>query len=169
MSDLYTVVEILEQLIVEHEKMLKLAGHKRDVLIKGNIDELSRILQFESRCINTIQSLELEREKHVSLYLVQRGIRKETCYLSDLIEMAEKPELKKSLSMCQQKLGNIMTELKEANDLNQQLIEQSLEFVNFTLEEMTAPTEEPTYQNTQKASRLNPYAKPSHGFFDSKA
>lgn len=169
MSDLYTIVEILEQLIVEHEKMLKLAGHKKDVLIKGNIDELSRILQFESRCINAIQSLELEREKHVSLYLMQRGIRKETCYLSDLIEMAEQPELKQSLSMCQQKLGKIMAELKETNDLNQKLIEQSLEFVNFTLEEMTAPSEEPTYQNTQKASRPNPYTKPSHGFFDSKA
>lgn len=169
MSDLYTIVEILEQLVVEHEKMLKLAEHKKDVLIKGNIDELSRILQFESRCINAIQSLELEREKHVSLYLMQRGIRKETCYLGDLIEMAEKPELKQSLSTCQQKLSNSISELKLVNELNQKLIEQSLAFLNFTIEELTVPFEEPTYQNAQKASRPNPYMKPSHGFFDSKA
>ncbi|MMZ44639.1 FlgN protein [compost metagenome] len=169
MSDLYTVVEILEQLIVEHEKMLKLAGHKKDALIKGNIDELSRILQFESRCINAIQSLELEREKHVSLYLMQRGIRKETCYLSDLIELTEKTELKQSLSVCQQKLSSSISELKLVNELNQKLIEQSLALLNFTIEELTAPFEEPTYQNTQKASRPNPYMKPSHGFFDSKA
>jgi flagellar biosynthesis/type III secretory pathway chaperone len=168
MSDLYTVIEILEQLIAEHERMLDLAKHKKDVLIKGAINDLARILQFESRCINTIQSLELEREKHVSLYLMRRGVRKETCYLSDLIEMAGDGEVKNVLSGCQKRLGEIIKELQNMNELNQQLIEQSLAFVNFTLEEMTAPPEELVYQNT-KIKRANPYTKQSGGFFDSKA
>ncbi|GEN35045.1 MULTISPECIES: flagellar protein FlgN [Aneurinibacillus] len=168
MNDLYTVIEILERLITEHERMLKLARHKKDTLIKGDIDELARILQFESRCINTIQSLELEREKHISLYLMRRGIRRETFYLSDLIEIAGSPEIKRELSRCQKQLGDVIKELQGLNELNQKLIEQSLSFVNFTLEEMTAPPEEPVYQNS-KATRPNPYTKHSGGFFDSKA
>ncbi|MBN6186963.1 flagellar protein FlgN [Aneurinibacillus sp. BA2021] len=168
MNDLYTIVEILDQLIVEHERMLKLAGHKKDVLIKGAINDLARILQFESRCITTIQSLEVEREKQISLYLMQRGVRKETCYISDLIEMTGNPELKKALTACQQKLGAVITELKHANELNQKLIEQSLAFVNMSLEELTAPPEdEHVYKKT--TARANPYTQASRGFFDSKA
>jgi flagellar biosynthesis/type III secretory pathway chaperone len=168
MSNLYKVVEILEQLIAEHERMLKLARHKKDVLIKGAINDLARILQFESRCINTIQSLELEREKCISLYLMQRGIRKETCYISDLIEMAGSPEMKQALERCQKRLGEVIDELKSLNELNQKLIEQSLAFVNMTLEEMTAPPEqEHVYQKVN--ARQNPYAKAARGFFDSKA
>jgi flagellar biosynthesis/type III secretory pathway chaperone len=168
MSNLYKVVEILEQLIAEHERMLKLARHKKDVLIKGAINDLARILQFESRCINTIQSLELEREKCISLYLMQRGIRKETCYISDLIEMAGSTEMKQALERCQKRLGEVIGELKSLNDLNQKLIEQSLAFVNMTLEEMTAPPEqEHVYQKVN--ARQNPYTKAARGFFDSKA
>jgi flagellar biosynthesis/type III secretory pathway chaperone len=168
MNDLYTVIEILERLITEHERMLKLARHKKDTLIKGDIDELARILQFESRCINTIQSLELEREKHISLYLMRRGIRKETCYLSDLIEIAGNPEIKKALSACQQKLGSIIAELKSVNELNQKLIEQSLEFVNMTLEEMTAlPEDELVYR--RPANPPGGQIKTTQRFFDSKA
>lgn len=164
MSDILDIIEILERLIAEHDRMLKLANHKKEVLITGKIDELARIVQFESRCISTIQSLELEREKQVSLYLMQRGIRKETCYLSDLIELEPSPERKLALARCQTQLGNLVKELQELNHLNQRLIEQSLEFVNMSLEEMTAPAEEPVYKPTQQ-----PQGRGATRFFDSKA
>lgn len=167
MSDILDIIEILERLIAEHERMLKLGNHKKEVLITGKIDELARIIQFESRCISTIQSLELEREKHVSLYLMQRGIRKETCYLSDLIELETSPDRKLVLARCQTQLGNLVNELQELNHLNQRLIEQSLEFVNMSLEEMTTPPEAPIYQN-ERRNIQNPY-KATRGFFDSKA
>ncbi|WP_047153546.1 flagellar protein FlgN [Aneurinibacillus tyrosinisolvens] len=169
MSEMYEIIEILELLIAEHEKMLKLARQKKEILITGAIDDLARILQFESRSINAIQSLELEREKHISLYLMRRGIRKETCYISDLIEMAGDTEAKKSLVRCQNVLGNMLKELKDANQLNQQLIEQSLAFVNHSLEELTAPPEDPyTYKKTT-AGPVNPYTKATKSYFDSKA
>jgi flagellar biosynthesis/type III secretory pathway chaperone len=168
MSNLYKVVEILEQLIAEHERMLKLARHKKDVLIKGEINELARILQFESRCINTIQSLELEREKCISLYLMQRGIRKETCYISDLIEMAGSPEMKQALERCQKQLGEVIGELKSLNELNQKLIEQSLAFVNMTLEEMTAPPEDELMYR-RPVNTPGGQVKTMQRFFDSKA
>ncbi|WCN38131.1 flagellar protein FlgN [Aneurinibacillus uraniidurans] len=164
MSDILDIIEILERLIVEHDRMMKLANHKKEVLITGKIDELARIVQFESRCISTIQSLELEREKQISLYLMQRGIRKETCYLSDLIELESNPDVKLELARCQMQLGNLVKELQELNHLNQRLIEQSLEFVNMSLEEMTAPAEEPVYKPTQQ-----PQGRGVTRFFDSKA
>ncbi|WP_157737771.1 flagellar protein FlgN [Aneurinibacillus soli] len=167
MSDILDIIEILERLIAEHERMLKLGNHKKEVLITGKIDELARVVQFESRCISTIQSLELERERQISLYLMQRGIRKETCYLSDLIELESNSDIKLELARCQMQLGNLVKELQELNHLNQRLIEQSLEFVNMSLEEMTAPPDAPTYQNTRKNIH-NPY-KATRGYFDSKA
>lgn len=164
MSDIVQIIEVLEQLIAEHERMLKLANHKKEVLIAGKIDELARIVQFESRCISTIQSLELEREKHISLYLMQRGIRKETCYLSDLIEMEPNPDMKLELSRCQLRLGNLVKELQNVNHLNQRLIEQSLAYVNLSLEELTAPAEEHVYKPVQR-----PQSGTATRFFDSKA
>lgn len=168
MNDLYDIIELLERLVVEHERMLKLARHKKDVLITGKIDELARIIQFESRCISTIQSLELEREKQISLYLMKRGIRQETCYLSDLIEMTHEPEKKRALQRCQQELGELVRELQDLNKLNQKLIEQSLAFVTTTLDELTEPPEEAMYQK-RTANQQNPYARSQQRFFDSKA
>lgn len=167
MSDIVQIIEILERLIAEHERMLKLSQHKKEVLITGKIDELARIVQFEGRCISTIQSLELEREKHISLYLMHRGIRKETCYLSDLVELEQNPDRKLELSHCQNRLGSLIKELQNMNHLNQRLIEQSLEFVNMSLEELTAPPDAPTYENTRQNIH-NPY-KVTRGYFDSKA
>ncbi|WP_027416150.1 flagellar protein FlgN [Aneurinibacillus terranovensis] len=169
MSELYEIIEILEQLIAEHEKMLKLARHKKEALITGAINDLARIIQFESRSITAIQSLELERERHVSLYFMRRGMRKDVFYLSDLIESAgEATEAGKALLRCQTDLSQILKELQELNKLNQQLIMQSLDFVNFSLEEMTAPVEHPyTYKKDQQIQSND--SGFSTRFFDSKA
>ncbi|SDH79365.1 FlgN protein [Aneurinibacillus thermoaerophilus] len=164
MSELYKVVGILERLLAEHERMLKLAGYKKEVLIKGDMDELACILQVESRCMNTIQSLEQEREQQISLYFMRQGIHKETCYLSELIELADTPELKENLARCQKRLGDVIAELRTLNRLNQQLLQQSLAFINFTLEELTAPEEDP-YLYQQKGN----HHAGSVRFFDSKA
>ncbi|WCK54200.1 flagellar protein FlgN [Aneurinibacillus sp. Ricciae_BoGa-3] len=168
MSGLYDIIDVLEQLIREHERMLKLAKQKKEVLIAGAIADLARIIQFESRSIKNIQALELERERHVSLYFMLRGVRKETVYLSDLIEAAGDSEAGRALHRCQQRLNNLLKELKNLNELNQQLIQQSLAYVNLTLEEMTTPVEDHyTYRKPVEPQFTN--RSGGQRFFDSKA
>lgn len=165
MAKMETLYDLLDNLIQLHRAMYTLAGQKKDVLVKGNIDELVAITRQEQQLIKGVTAAETARQTLVKELSVEKGFALQDGTLAELIKLTTSAEEKARLTSYRDELTRIVTQLRNANELNQQLLKQSLEFVNLTLDLITDTPEEDYI-----------YGKPTHDirqanrtFFNKKA
>lgn len=139
-NNLKKLIENLEEQLASQQLLLDLAKEKKDYLINGDISNLEGLLKREEEVIMKSGKLEDTRVKIHEELIYELNITKEesdesednTPVLSDLIEACEGEE-KERLEELFEELTRVMGELKEANQQNNQLIRQSLDYVNYAL------------------------------------
>ncbi|KZE64236.1 hypothetical protein AWM68_14145 [Fictibacillus phosphorivorans] len=147
------MTSLLERLFNAHHDLLALGERKTEVLKSGDMKALDVLLKEEDLQVKKLQVIEKDRM-----------LKFANVTLGDVLEQAEEPE-KAKLVYLQDQLIHTFDALKSRNELNQQLLEQSLQYVNMTLS-MVQPTNEPvTYGNSKK----NGYTNQATSLFDSKA
>jgi flagellar biosynthesis/type III secretory pathway chaperone len=134
--------EILDNLINLHRALYTLAMQKKDVLIKGDVDELMKITQQEQKLIKAVGAAEAARMETVKELFAEQGLSLSEGTLAELIKLTTVAEEKTRLTNYRNELLRIVSELRDANELNQQLLEQSLSFVNMTLDLLTDTPEQ---------------------------
>lgn len=128
------ILETLDKLERMHRSLLELAYKKTDIIKANDMEQLNAILKNEQAHIAAIETLEQQRQKMVTDYLEAKGIAfTDAPTVAQLIEAANEDE-KPKLAAVRERLLTLVNELKEANLLNQKLVMQSLQFVNFTLD-----------------------------------
>lgn len=133
----------LEEQDIQHRQLVELAEQKRLMLIQNDVEQLNGIVNRESKIVRHISTLEQQRVEILGQYLIKRGFRPDPrITISDLVKILFKAEEKEALMEAQQTLIRTMSELKEKNKLNQLLIQQSLTFVNYSLDLMTGGPED---------------------------
>ncbi|RFU63951.1 flagellar protein FlgN [Peribacillus glennii] len=157
------IVASLEKLVKLHQSLNILANKKTEIVKLGDTEALNQLLVDEQKHIKAIDMTEKERQSAVTAFLQSKGQPAEPSTITRVIELSSLTEAE-ALNRLKDELIEEAVKLKEQNHLNQQLIYQSLQFVNITLD-MLRP------QNQQ----FN-YDKPSHqkqqgsnSMFDSRA
>lgn len=161
------LLDTMQKLQEAHEALLELAREKTEVIVCNNVDQLNSIVNKESKWIRVIAETNQQRIQFIGSYLISRGYNPNpNITVGDLIKIIFKVEEKQALSQAQQKLVATMKQLKEENAINQQLIEQSLAFINYTVDlVLGAPDDDVVYQNPNQQS----YGAKRVGMFDTKA
>ena len=149
----------MEKLLKLHQSFLQLSKEKIDILKKGDMDALQLLLRDEQKHISAISIIDKERQKIVAgLFPGQLNLTITECILH--LESIEQ----ECIVAIQDQLMQVVRELKDINELNQQLIQQSLQFVNLQLD-LLLPNELDNYSKEQVGQE--PMSKLS--LFDSKA
>lgn len=170
MESITNLGEIMGDLIGQHHQLIELGKRKKSVLIAGDVNGLNQIVEEESKMIKRIMQLESERQKTISSILIQNGMQEKEISMSELFEIVGSTQEKEMLQSVQKELIDVLTELQEVNQLNQQLIKQSLDFVNYSIESMVGSDENPfTYgKPTEQTDRGNGSAKVRSRIFDTQ-
>ncbi|MFS0783692.1 flagellar protein FlgN [Bacillus sp. 1P06AnD] len=153
------LIQHLDTLIKLHASLLKLADQKTDTIKNSDIAKLENLMNEEQKYIKAINQIENERQKAVAQLMGQPEAS-----LLDVVENAEGPE-KEQLSKQRDQLLALTKQLKEANQLNQQLIYTSLQFVNLSLDMLRPRETDFNYQKPAKAGSQ----QQKRSMFDSKA
>jgi hypothetical protein len=133
MESIKNLILNLESMIEVHTRLLGLAKEKRKILISGDIQSLQSLIQLESTCADKIQKLEQQRKHMVNEYLFQKGIKSESFTLDELMTLQEVPELKATLHLVAKQLRNLVQEITHLNESNQQLLQTSLSYLQFSI------------------------------------
>lgn len=161
------IVSILEKLEKMHRSLLQLANQKTEIVKKGDIDGLQEILKSEQSHVAAIEVLEKQRQQMVTDYLRAKGIAlADTPTVTQVIEATETEEERHQLDEASKQLFLVIADLQKQNELNQQLVFQSLKFVNMTLDILRPQPGQINYAGNQ-AGEQN--AAPKKSFFDSQA
>ncbi|MCM3128295.1 flagellar protein FlgN [Paenibacillus provencensis] len=157
----------IEELNTCHEQLIKLGETKKQTIIKNKVNEMIAITNAESKLVKRIEELELARQEAVYGVLQERGIKSRlNLTMPELIRLifdqADKQRLEKALGQ----LSDTLVTLKQLNEINQQLLKQSLSYIDFYVETLSyRPETEVTYQNPADKQ----HNAQSSGLFDTRA
>ncbi|ARK32099.1 flagellar protein FlgN [Halalkalibacter krulwichiae] len=159
------ITQLIERLFEIHEQLYHLAVDKLEPIKKGDMKALEQIVREESKLAHKLQTTEMLRQKVVRTYLFEQGEAKEGATMTDVKRYATKEEAEK-LELLQQQLLDYAQKLKQQNELNQDLIAESLRFVNLSLDLMVPHQEDVSYHPHEHEDR--PIGN-GRSIFDSKA
>lgn len=149
---------ILHEMILVYEKLLVLGKEKQAVIIKGDPELLLSVFPKESALLKEIRHLEEKRQAETLSY--------QSLSLSQIIDHSSSIKEKEELLFYQTTLKAKLKELVDQHVLNQQLIENSLLYINSMLKLYTQPQESAiTYTAAKHYPRENSH---SRSFFDAK-
>lgn len=153
--EIKSVIESLEELDTCYQKLVEQARIKTRIIIENDIDKLMRITQGEKNLLKGIAAAESEFQEHSYAFMQGRGIRSRLkLTVSELARLVFKPDEKQLLLAAQVKLNDTLKMLKELNDHNQQLLDQSLKYVDFRLDLMIEdPTADYIYKRPDQGGR----------------
>lgn len=126
------MISTLTTLEKMHKSLLELALKKTDFIKAGDMDAISELLKNEQAHVAAIDKLELQRQQ---LAIDFFGSSTDGTVSAIIEKLTDGPE-KDQLTAIRERFIDLLSRLKEQNDLNQKLTFQSLQFVNMTLEMM---------------------------------
>jgi flagellar biosynthesis/type III secretory pathway chaperone len=161
-------ISTLEELITIHVQLVQTAERKKSILVQGDIDALSKLIQEESKLVRQLGKLEEERMFQMNQYLAGKGIQAEEMTLTQFLSVIPSSVEREEVRILAEKLQSAVSKLKENNELNGKLIQDSLNYVNHSIELLTDSNDPMTYKSPTK--KLNqPPSTPGRSFFDTKA
>ena len=127
------IIEVLEKENTEYQTLIKLSEEKTPIIIKGDLENLNRITEAEQVIVARIQKLEKERMSTMA-DIAEVTNFKADIKLGDLITMMDKhPEEQKKLRDLHDRLKGTMRRMKQVNEQNRDLLQDSLEMVQFEM------------------------------------
>ncbi|WP_274654205.1 flagellar protein FlgN [Paenibacillus humicola] len=164
--DSRTIADTLREQQELVERLLETANQKTPVLVHNDIERLSAITLKERKLVQQAEELERKRMTLANLYFSKMGFRTRNAKLSDMIRTVSNPQEKTVLLELQRGLADKLAKLKSVNELNQQLISQSLRFIDYSIDLLVEkPLEDIVYRHPMQHSGGN---RPT-GWFDKKA
>jgi hypothetical protein len=157
------IIGSLEKLIKLHKSFNQLAIRKTAILKANDTEAITALLISEQKHIKAISQTDKERERAVEEFLGANGTVGQPASIHTVTELIG-PEETEVLEMLKAELIDEVAKLKERNGLNQQLIYQSLQFINVSLDILR-----PQNQNLNYGDSVRKTAKIGMGMFDSKA
>ena len=142
------LIDILTKENNEYEKLLELSKQKSAVITRRDILALEKITDDEQTVVTTIGNLDSKRAQVTRdiADVINKDV--ETLKLSVLIELlAKQPEEQRKLSEIHDRLKVTVESVRAINENNRQLIDQSLEMVEFDLNMMRAMRQAPETNN----------------------
>lgn len=110
---------------------LELAKKKKDIIVAGHVKELDNITKIEQDMILTLGKITQLRTSIIGNLLKERNIQSVES-LSELANYLEE-NFTTQVESIKEKLGNVISEVKDVNELNGSLIKQSLDYIDFNM------------------------------------
>lgn len=157
------IIQVLEKLVNVHESLLGNAQHKTEVVKEGSVDKLQMVLVKERKYIQVLVQAEVERKKLVDDWFLQKDLPLNNATITGMLEILTNVDEKKELENKTIALTEAITSLKQQEQLNQALIQQSMQFVQLSLDMMNPSIKNMNYGNNKEAAPMK------RSVFDSKA
>jgi flagellar biosynthesis/type III secretory pathway chaperone len=156
-----SLISIMNKLIKLHKSLYELSVKKTDIVKKGDMDGLNLLLKDEQAHMAAINKVEQERLAMAKGLFPAVG----NPSLQEIADYAY-PSEKAQLLQAKDELLSVISDIKARNELNQQLIHQSLQFINFS-KSLVMPQEKEINYGPPAGKKTQPGQSP--GMFNSKA
>ncbi|WP_066192263.1 MULTISPECIES: flagellar protein FlgN [Gracilibacillus] len=157
-----TIIKQLNKLIELHDSLIGISKQKTEIVKAGDTQSLQNLLIREQKHVQAINQIEERRIASVQAWAAAENMDPKTVTVADIIEEHAQGVEKIQLEEVTVALASQLMELRRQEDLNKQLIQQSLQFIQLSLDMMQPSITNMNYGNTTQSG-------PKRSVFDSKA
>ena len=161
------LIEVLNGESSEYEGLLELSKQKTSCIVKADLENLQKITDEEQEWLGRLHRLEKKRVETTADIANVLNKDVTTLKLTNLIEMlAARPAEQKQLADAVERLQSIVHEMQTVNERNRELIQHSLELVEFDMNLLQAMKAAPQTANYNRGaySAGNTMGTNYHGF-----
>ncbi|WP_147535362.1 flagellar protein FlgN [Bacillus marasmi] len=130
---LKNLIEILVSMVDAHKRLLDLTKEKRQVLIEGDHQNLLQMTHRENSIAIEIEKLENQRKQFVEEYLKTNGYRGTSFTLEEIIKLLNDAHIEATMTKIAKQLRTLVQEISTINKGNQQLIETTLAYLQYSM------------------------------------
>jgi flagellar biosynthesis/type III secretory pathway chaperone len=157
------LITVLKQECDLYKDYLDLAREKKAAVIKGHIKEIDHITKVEQNMIVNMGKADQIRGAIIGNILLEKKVSSIE-NITELANLIDEPERTKILKL-KEHLGSLLEETKNINELNSELLQQALDYVEYNMNLVTsAQPKGSTYGN--KADEKDLKTRPN--IFDAK-
>ncbi len=156
------LAKTLEEENILYRDILELSKHKTGIIVEGKVSKLEQLMKVEQGMILRAGKLEQRRIDEVNRLARYFGVSCDKFNISLAIDSTKDEDLKTKLVSLKDGISSSLKELKEVNDLNGELIEKSLEYIDFSINLIGGKDSETTYNGKKDRDK-------GGNFFDQKA
>ena len=164
------LINVLEEEAKAYEELLELSMKKTPIIVSGDLEGLQRITDEEQIVVAKINRLDAKREEVTRdiANVLNKDVTK--LKLVDIIQMlSQRPVEQKQLAAAHDKLKEVVGQMARINEQNRDLIQSSLEMVEFDLNLIQSMKSAPQTANYNRgAYSQGAFMGRSSGGFDAK-
>ncbi|MCT2537251.1 flagellar protein FlgN [Aquibacillus koreensis] len=161
-----TIVDTLSNMNKLHVSLLEVSKKKTETLKTGDIAGFQDLLAQERKHVKAINQMEANRLSLIEDWSRNQGLDPSSTTVSVMLEVLEGSD-KQNVEQATVQLAETLVELKNQEQLNKELIEQSLQFIQLSMDMISPTIKNINYSN--KSIKQDQPASASRSLFDSKA
>lgn len=166
MENLLTALESERKI---YEQLIPISEKKTQILVKGDLKELEAVTQEEQLLVDKAAALGKQRESTIAEIGVVLNKDAATLDLGTLADLLGKqPAEREKLVKLHDSLKAVMRRLVAVNERNKNLIENSLEMIEFNMNFIQSTRMSPGVNNYDRNASSNFNAGYGSGSFDAK-
>ena len=152
-----------------YKEMIPIADEKTRVIIKNDLDALQKITEKEQLTIERINALEKKRQEVIVNIGTVLNRKPEELNMKTLMKiMGKQPKEQEKLGRIHDELTETLKRLVTINDRNKELINQSLEMIEFNMNLIQSTRMAPGVNNYTRSAGESSIRQAGTGMFDAK-
>ncbi|GIO92589.1 flagellar protein FlgN [Paenibacillus lactis] len=162
-----SIIDYMKRQDELHRQLIEAGNDKKQAIIANDVERLAAVMNRENRLLKQVAETEALRQGAAEDFLREKGIRSQLqLTVTEMTRLVFNPDEKTELLDVQRQLMDRLTELKELNQINRELIEQSLAFIDYSLNLLVSrPEDDMLYKNPNQPST----AGKGRSMFDTRA
>lgn len=157
------IINTLKSLVEAQKSLLALSEQKTVQVTDGQIDKLQATLVKEQKALQLVEKVETKRVQEVNRWCQDHSLSGDQATMTGMLEHLPNDEVKHELEVVATELTETIVKLKQQEELNQILLQQSMQFVQLSLELLNPSIGNMNYSGKDKTNQMG------RSVFDSKA
>jgi len=157
------IIDIMKELKKNHDQILELSKQKTEYVKKGEMKQLQTLLLKERKVLRIVEQQEQKRMEAVDAWLHNQDMGTDKTTVTNMLNFVENEQDKQTLKHVSLQLAETIVRLKQQEKLNHDLIAQSMQFVQLSMNLL-----QPSIQNMNYGKK-DDTGSIKRSVFDSKA
>lgn len=160
-----SIIDKLEQLVEIHQQLIQFSLEKTTIVKNGEVDKLQSHLVKERKLVQQLEKAEAAREKEVEKWFIDNGLSLDDTTITTMLQHLQDEGEQQALEANAVRLAEALINLKQQEQLNVALIQQSMQFVQLSIDLLSPSLANINYSNKTDMDK----SSANRSLFDSKA
>lgn len=148
------IINILKDLVKAQKGLLEISIQKTEEIKAGQVDQLQATLVKERKVLHNIEQIESKRIEAVNQWFVEYSLPLEQATITEMLENLINEHDKNQLEIVATDLTETILKLKQQEQLNQALIQQSMQFVQLSLDLLSPSITNMNYSGKKETNQI---------------